>query len=556
MFLGITRPRRRGFVPVLIAIGIVSMLGVMSLTASMFSGLLNRKQIRRLNTWEAFYANELSAWHFLIRTKDSQPTSNNPLQIENDYASSVSGFQADPYSIDRGVALNILTTMTRAPASRLMRRYDGTNVSYKPGTKSGQYCGNTRFKQEVYRGCLFERVVSSQIGLVITYSDTNNPDHTLITGKVATNFRGTWLLETPPGIMRDGIPAGTGSYAEMLVGAFYNSQNGLLLGPTLKAPLSFFPWIRDTWDQAALLNISWAKNPFSLSVNKNGKYLALSMKDSSNLHAWEGIPGNWQEYDISAQNFTLSIAGNLSNLKYLQHVQSPNGDLHILAGMGIYPSYCVRRGGEWLVPPKVLGNQYNMMGSTIISSELAVDKNGTTHIVPSEGSVKNFGKSININHVRINSLTLQDVGTDEIASLVPYSEMASPPTSVNRVRIALDPRSDKPYFLYWSLTNPNELRLAHQNGNQYLTETVATLPVDAPFFGSKALAIGPDGTIYVAYLEKSGTFIFNSEAHRDLKPDDHASLKLATKKNGAWAHETIDNSGTVEFVHDLFVVQP
>ena len=55
---------RAGFTEILVAIGIVSMLGLFSLTNNMSAGLANRKKIAKLDRIESFYTGELAAWRF------------------------------------------------------------------------------------------------------------------------------------------------------------------------------------------------------------------------------------------------------------------------------------------------------------------------------------------------------------------------------------------------------------------------------------------------------------------------------------------------------------
>ena len=66
----IRRINSHGFVPILIALGIISILGAMSLMNALTAGMINKRTISKLDRIEAFYANELSAWHGYLRSQE------------------------------------------------------------------------------------------------------------------------------------------------------------------------------------------------------------------------------------------------------------------------------------------------------------------------------------------------------------------------------------------------------------------------------------------------------------------------------------------------------
>ena len=83
---------RRGFADLLIAVGIVSMLGLMSLSMQMTSGMVNRKLVQRLNATESFYAGEMATWHGYYRLKENLSVEGSTaVALDNDpYADMVS----------------------------------------------------------------------------------------------------------------------------------------------------------------------------------------------------------------------------------------------------------------------------------------------------------------------------------------------------------------------------------------------------------------------------------------------------------------------------------
>ncbi len=96
-----------GFMPILIAIGIVSMLATMSLVTSISSGLVNKKKVERVNRYEGFYAAEILAWHAFERVDDGLVVSGEAVAIDN---------------------------------ANLIRRYDPARVIAKIGNAAGR-CG-------------------------------------------------------------------------------------------------------------------------------------------------------------------------------------------------------------------------------------------------------------------------------------------------------------------------------------------------------------------------------------------------------------------------------
>ncbi|MBI1862115.1 MAG: hypothetical protein HYR96_14470 [Deltaproteobacteria bacterium] len=143
----------RGFAPLLFAIGVVSILSISSLVISISGGIANQKHIVRLNRIDAFYTNELSAWHLLHRRNENLSITSTDYSIDNRYADSMG--PADPSHFSNSeLPLGISDTLSFAPTHGILPRYDRSLSGY--AAKSSASCGNTRFGKRGYRLCLFQ----------------------------------------------------------------------------------------------------------------------------------------------------------------------------------------------------------------------------------------------------------------------------------------------------------------------------------------------------------------------------------------------------------------
>lgn len=153
---GIAPPREKsGFASILIAVGIVSTLAAMSLVSALAAGINNRRIASKIDRVEAFYSNELVAWHSYIRSNDNL-TAISPFTVENRYTADLN-LAADSYDATPGAALNVATTKTFSPSANLIRRYEDGALTYQvPSGIHRGYCGSTRFggKKQKYQTCL------------------------------------------------------------------------------------------------------------------------------------------------------------------------------------------------------------------------------------------------------------------------------------------------------------------------------------------------------------------------------------------------------------------
>lgn len=145
------RGNNRGFAPIFIAVGIVSLLAVMSLTNAMSQGLLNRKSIEQLNRAEGFYSAEILAWHSYERTAAGLVVSGAAVGIDNAYSSGVVGDGEG----GGGVPYDIVATRKLSPSTNMIRRYDPARYLSRIGDNSAQ-CGQVGFGtgKKKYRVCL------------------------------------------------------------------------------------------------------------------------------------------------------------------------------------------------------------------------------------------------------------------------------------------------------------------------------------------------------------------------------------------------------------------
>ncbi len=143
---------RHGFASLLIAVGIVSMLGMMSLVMQLAATQHTSRRIGEMNKRYSFYLGELGVWHSYFRFKDGLSTpSPNPLLVDVSYAAEVT-LSPDEYSAARGSPMNVSLTRQFAPAKTLIRRYDSQLAGYiDTGTAQ---CSTAQFQRKKYRLCL------------------------------------------------------------------------------------------------------------------------------------------------------------------------------------------------------------------------------------------------------------------------------------------------------------------------------------------------------------------------------------------------------------------
>ncbi|MBI1859513.1 MAG: hypothetical protein HYR96_01170 [Deltaproteobacteria bacterium] len=99
---------KSGVLPLLIAVGVVTLLGGLSLSFQMSSQIATRRIVSRIDRREAFYSNELAAWHAYARATDT-----------------------------------LTPGATFVVQNGLLRRYTDGSVTYR--TPAGAYCGSTGF---------------------------------------------------------------------------------------------------------------------------------------------------------------------------------------------------------------------------------------------------------------------------------------------------------------------------------------------------------------------------------------------------------------------------
>lgn len=144
--------RQAGFAPILIALGVVSMLAVLSLTTQLSSRVSNRRLVSKLDRLEAFYTNELTAWHAFLRKEESLASRNFEIEHVNTYDGG-----EEQYDSRSGYANGLTVTRQYAPTQSLIRRYRPGGTQYRE--VSGATCANTSFSGPAkYRVCLHRGV--------------------------------------------------------------------------------------------------------------------------------------------------------------------------------------------------------------------------------------------------------------------------------------------------------------------------------------------------------------------------------------------------------------
>lgn len=122
----------RGNTFIFIAIGLTSVLAMLSVSMSVVQNLRIREQINRINRFEAFYANELGVWHYFSR-QDTGITD----------------------CVERSDHKHCRIKVENA-SSPLIRRYDSKNLETSLVDKGDrrQICGHMYFEKRGFRNCL------------------------------------------------------------------------------------------------------------------------------------------------------------------------------------------------------------------------------------------------------------------------------------------------------------------------------------------------------------------------------------------------------------------
>lgn len=165
-----------GMLPVLIAVGIVSSLATMSLVLNLSSSLVSKKLQDKVNRREAFYTNEMAAWHLWARNRSGTAPASNPLVVDNaPYLNISQTVNADAYSSTVGQPLNVATTQTLAPSTLLIRRYNAQNLEVSQGPGEA-ICSKTNFSdRKKHRLCLSMPLASPPIGSILMSTQRVGP---------------------------------------------------------------------------------------------------------------------------------------------------------------------------------------------------------------------------------------------------------------------------------------------------------------------------------------------------------------------------------------------
>ncbi len=156
--------KSRGFGVILLAIGLVSMLGILSFTLSLFTAMHQKRIVAKINRVEGYYMGEVSAWHYYFTEKNAPSSlcqsSACAVNFENDYAlrlpSSLIGDSTYPGNYEEGASLNVDTTLQYDTGRTIFRRYSVGNLNYLIANKENTpYCGRAKFSgKKSYGVCL------------------------------------------------------------------------------------------------------------------------------------------------------------------------------------------------------------------------------------------------------------------------------------------------------------------------------------------------------------------------------------------------------------------
>ncbi|MBI1861708.1 MAG: hypothetical protein HYR96_12395 [Deltaproteobacteria bacterium] len=161
------RPKHSGFAPILVALGLVVLLGPMSAVMQLAQMQQQKRHFNAMNRRLAFYLGEMGAWHSYERSKAGFTVSSTatPMLMDADYVDGVT-MTPDTYSSVAGTPLNLATTRDYVPATTIARRYDPANTTYRQPASSTQ-CSSARFQGKSYQVCLVTQAAPSGGALII-----------------------------------------------------------------------------------------------------------------------------------------------------------------------------------------------------------------------------------------------------------------------------------------------------------------------------------------------------------------------------------------------------
>ena len=160
-----------GFFVILLAIGIVSVLGLTSLTLGFFQRLNVRKSVDRVNLLEGVYTGEILAWHEKYRNirglgpVEITPDSDSLVALNTNYVEELPeslGYELLGGEYESGSPVNLRTTLEFDSAQTFIRRLPASSSLSRSITSKGAagFCGKTKFagSRMKLRLCLSETV--------------------------------------------------------------------------------------------------------------------------------------------------------------------------------------------------------------------------------------------------------------------------------------------------------------------------------------------------------------------------------------------------------------
>ncbi len=153
---------------ILLAIGFLSLLGLLALSTNFETALRQRKAISKIARAEGFYSAEYSAWHAYEKNKISitetqQPDSKGryPASFEANYDVGIDSLTEDNYDAlkyESGLALGLKTTLNFDSARMVIRRYGVVKLKYRPRDPQGATCGLASSEKSDFKSCLWASV--------------------------------------------------------------------------------------------------------------------------------------------------------------------------------------------------------------------------------------------------------------------------------------------------------------------------------------------------------------------------------------------------------------
>lgn len=166
--------------PILIAVGVCTMLAMMSLTSQLTANMNNRKFITRIDRMEGFYVGELLAWHTHLRKSDGWPASGKA--VASLPLPDLSTMTAEQLPVDRGTPLNVATTRALAPTQQLIRRVPAGGLVHSSESGDCGYFSNQKNRLKV---CLANTTAApSSLALLISsdFRDSSGVQTTAVWG--------------------------------------------------------------------------------------------------------------------------------------------------------------------------------------------------------------------------------------------------------------------------------------------------------------------------------------------------------------------------------------